>query len=145
MPWTIDSRFDAAVLDRENRPVALVEVKAQPVERWATILQGRLTDLAERVDFILAADPNSIQLYKPEGESLGEPIAQLDTWQVLRHYAPKYPKKRVFEPYLLALVEAWLRDLAYHWKSANPPGSEALVKTGLLETIEGGTTQPLGD
>lgn len=37
-----------------------------------------------------------------------------------------------------------LRDLAYHWKSENPPGSEELGKAGLLEKLEGGTTQRLG-
>jgi len=45
----------------------------------------------------------------------------------------------VFESYLLTLVEAWLRDLAYHWKSEDPPGSEELGKAGLIEKLEGGT------
>jgi hypothetical protein len=49
-----------------------------------------------------------------------------------------------FESYLLTLVEAWLRDLAYHWKSEDPPGSEELGRAGLLEKLEGGTTQRLG-
>ena len=75
---------------------------------------------------------------------LGEPIVQLDTRQVLQHYDTDFPRRRVFEFYLLTLVEAWLRDLAYHWKSENPPGSEELGRTGLLEKLEGGTTQRLG-
>jgi hypothetical protein len=50
----------------------------------------------------------------------------------------------VFESYLLTLVEAWLRDLSYHWKSENPPGSEELRSAGLLKRLEGGTTQRLG-
>ena len=32
MPRTADSGFDAAVVDRENHTVALVEVKAHPVD-----------------------------------------------------------------------------------------------------------------
>ena len=99
---------------------------------------------AESVAFVLAIDPNSIQLYRPEGESLGEPIARLDTRQVLQHYDPEFSRKRVFESYLLTLVEAWLRDLAYHWKTEYPPGSAELGRTGLLEKLEGGTTQRLG-
>jgi hypothetical protein len=59
-------------------------------------------------------------------------------------YDPEFPRERVFESYLLTLVEAWLRDLAYHWKSENPPGSEELGRAGLLEKLEGGTTQRLG-
>jgi hypothetical protein len=143
MPRTADSGFDAAVMDRENHAVALVQVKAHPVERWATILQRQLAKLTERVAFVLTIDPDCIQLYRPEGESLGEPIVHLETRQVLQHYDPGFPRKRVFESYLLTLVEAWLRDLAYHWKSENPPGSEELGRAGLLEKLEGGTTQPL--
>ena len=144
MPRTADSGFDAAVVDRENYTVALVEVKAHPVERWATILPRQLAKFAERVAFVLTIDPNCIQLYRSGGESLGEPIVRLDTRQVLQHYDPEFPRERVFESYLLTLVEAWLRDLAYHWKSEDPPGSEELRKAGLLEKLEGGTTQPLG-
>ena len=145
MPRTADSGFDAAVVDGENRTIALIQVKAHPVERWATVLpRQRLAKFAERVDFVLTIDPNRIQLYRPAGESLGEPIVQLDTRQVLQHYDPEFPGKRVFESYLLTLVEAWLRDLAYHWKSEDPPGSEELGRAGLLEKLEGGTTQRLG-
>ena len=38
MSRTADHSFDTAVVDREDHTVALVEVKAHPVERWATIL-----------------------------------------------------------------------------------------------------------
>jgi len=144
MPRTADSGFDAAVVDRENHTVALVEVKAHPVERWATILPRQLAKFAERVAFVLTIDPNCIQLYRSGGESLGEPIVRLDTRQVLQHYDPEFPSERVFESYLLTLVEAWLRDLAYHWKSEDPPGSEELGRAGLLEKLDGGTTQRLG-
>ena len=53
-------------------------------------------------------------------------------------------KARVFEDYLLTLVEAWIRDLAYHWKSEAPPGSQELEQAGVLQTLAGGTTQRLG-
>ena len=144
MPRTADNGFDAAVMDRENHAVALVQVKAHPVERWATVLPRQLAKLAERVAFVLTIDPGCIQVYRPGGQSLGEPIVRLDTRQVLGHYDPEFPRKRVFESYLLTLVEAWLRDLAYHWKSENPPGSEELGRAGLLEKLEGGTTERLG-
>ena len=145
MPRTADSGFDAAVVDRENHAVALIQVKGHPVgDRWTTTLPRQLASFGERVAFVLAVDPNSIALYRPNGETLVEPIVQLDTRQVLQHYDPEFPNKRVFESYLLTLVEAWLRDLAYHWKSDNPPGSEELREAGLLEKVEGGTTQRLG-
>ena len=145
MLHTADIGFDAAVVDRENHAVALIQVKAHPVgDRWMTILPRQVARFGERVAFVLTIDPNNIALYRAEAENLVEPIVKLDTRQVLQHYDPEYPKKRVFESYLLTLVEAWLRDLAYHWKSDNPPGAEELRETGLLEKVEGGTTQRLG-
>jgi hypothetical protein len=145
MPRTADSEFDAAVVDREDHTFALIKAKALPEDRWATILPRQLAKFAQPVDFVFAIDPNFIRLYSSGGESLGEPIVQLDTRQILRHYDPKFPKERVFERYMVTLAEAWLRDLAYHWKSEDPPGSEELAGTGLLEKLEEGTTQPLRD
>jgi hypothetical protein len=146
MPRTADSGFDAAVVDRENHAVALIQVKAYPLgPKWATILPKELARFAERVDFVLAVDPAFIRLYRPAENDLGDPIVRLDTPQVLQHYDPESSKRRLFEAYLLTLVEAWLRDLAYHWKSENPPGSEELQRAGLLARLEGGTTQRLGD
>ncbi len=145
MPRTADSGFDAAVVDRENHAVALFQVKAQPVgDKWVTILPRLLSKSAERVDYVLAIDPNLIQVYRWAEGTLTGPIVQLDTAQVLQNYDPDFPKRRVFESYLLTLVEAWLRDLSYHWKSENPPGAEELRGAGLLERLEGGTTQRLG-
>ena len=145
MLHTADIGFDAAVVDRENHAVALIQVKTYPVgDRWMTILPRQVARFGERVAFVLTIDPNNIALYRAEAENLVEPIVKLDTRQVLQHYDPEFLKKRVFESYLLTLVEAWLRDLAYHWKSDNPPGAEELRETGLLEKVEGGTTQRLG-
>lgn len=144
MQRTADSEFDVAFIDRENNILALIEAKVHPVKNWEAMLAKQLAQFAERVAFILTIDPNGIRLYSPAGENLGEPIVRLDTQKVLQHYDPEFPSKRVFEPYLLTLVEAWLRDLAYHWKSDNPPGADDLEKAGMLERLEGGTTQRLG-
>jgi len=144
MPHTADSGFDAAVVDRENHAVALVQVKAYPLgARWEKIVLDQLGRFAAPVDFVVTIDPECIHLYRVAGGRF-ERVAHLDTVQVLQHYDPDFPKRRVFESYLLTLVEAWLRDLAYHWKSENPPGSDELRKAGLLEKLEGGTTQLLG-
>jgi hypothetical protein len=144
MPKTADNGFDAVIRDSDDRVVALVEVKAHPVDKWAPILPRQLAKTLEQVGYILRIDPNSISVFRAVGQTLGDPIVHLDTRQILRHYDPEFPAKRVFESYLLTLVEAWLRDLAYHWKSENPPGEDELRKTGLLERLAGGTTQALG-
>ena len=145
MPRTADSGFDSAVIDRENHTVALVEVKARPVgDKWATILPGQLPTFTDGIDYVLAVDPDWIQVCRWGEGRLTGPIVQLGTAQVLQHYDPDFSRKRVFESYLLTLVEAWLRDLSYHWNSENPPGSEEFRSAGLLARLEGGTTQRLG-
>jgi hypothetical protein len=145
MPRTADSGFDAAVVDRENHAVALIQVKASPIgAKGETIVRGQLERFADHVDFVMTVDPASIHLYRVDGSDLGRPIVYLETPQILQHYDLEFPKRRVFESYLLTLVEAWLRDLAYHWKSENPPGAEELQRAGLLEKLEGGTTQRVG-
>lgn len=145
MPLTADSGFGAAVVDRENHAVALIQVNADPVgANGETLVRGQLERVADPVDFVLTLDPARIHLYRVDGGNLGSPIVRLETPRILQHYDPEFPKLRVFESYLLTLVEAWLRDLAYHWKSENPPGAEELRRAGLLEKIEGGTTQRIG-
>jgi hypothetical protein len=145
MPRTADSGFDAAIVDRDNHTVALVQVKSRPIgDKWTTILQEQLSRFAEHVDYVLTIDPDSIGLYRWAEGALDGPIVHLDTPQVLQHYDPEFRKRRVFESYLLTLVEAWLRDLSYHWKSEKPPGLEELRDAGLLGKLEGGTTQRLG-
>lgn len=145
MLQTAESGFDAAVLDRDDHLVALVEVKANPTTEWEPILTDQLARAGERVAFVFAVDLSGIQLFRSGETPLGNPIVRLDTREILGHYDSRFSEKRVFSPYLRTLVEAWIRDLAYHWRSEKPPGSEALANTGLLEAIEGGTTQPLGD
>jgi hypothetical protein len=146
MPHTSDSGFDAAVVDRENHAIALVQVKAHPVgEKWEAFLPKQLLKLPDSVGFVLAIDPNSIHLYHWSGKELTGPLVHLETATILQYYDSDFGKRRIFEPYLLTLVEGWLRDLAYHWKSEKPPASDELRRAGLLGKLEGGTTLPLGD
>ena len=58
------------------------------------------------------------------------------TTVILSAADPAHPSLSELE----TLVEAWLRDLAYHWNSPEPPGETALAEVGLLERLEGGTT-----
>ena len=129
---------------RDNHAIILVEARAHPIKKPVTVPLRQPAGLTEPFEFVLNVDPSSIDLYRSEGGGHQELIVRLDTRQILEFYDPEFPRKRVFESYLLTLVEAWLRDLAYHWKSENPPGSAELGRAGLLERLEGGTTQRLG-
>ena len=148
MPLAKDRGFDAAVFDREDHPVAVIQVKAHPLgKQWTSLLRTekeRITKAFPDAAFLLAIDPQYILVYGLSGKEMCDPVVRLDTPQVLSHYDPEFAGERHFEQYLVTLVEAWLRDLAYHWKSAKPPGSDELAAVGFLGRVEGGTTHPSG-
>jgi len=41
---------------------------------------------------------------------------------------------------LVALMEAWLRDLAFRWKTEEPPGLKEMSVAKLVARIDGGDT-----
>jgi hypothetical protein len=142
---------DIIVEDREGRPIALVEVKASVTSREALqeCLQRFLDVPDPSISFGLLVDLENIHLLKRDTQKeTFVPVAELNTKDVLGYYAPefagndsRYVGSPMFLDYVETLVEGWLRDLAYHWKSASPPGAEALAGTGLLERIKEGMTR----
>ncbi|MDQ3814447.1 MAG: hypothetical protein M3347_10910, partial [Armatimonadota bacterium] len=88
----------------------------------------------------MLVDRQMIQIFRWDGEKLSGPLFQAPTASVLSFYDPEFEAKEIFEYYLGKLVEAWLRDIAYHWKSENPPYYAHLVAIGLAEKLRAGTT-----
>jgi hypothetical protein len=127
--------------DRSGNPVLVVEVKNHPAGKDTVARLAEFLDrLGPSVPFAMLVDPDRIHLYRWDGERVS-PLASFDTAPVLRTYDPEYGQKRIFERYMITLVEAWLRDLAYGWKSPNPPAAEQLRPTGLPDRLAGGTTR----
>jgi len=144
-----DLRFaDILAQGRDGRMVLIVEVKATELEsreakqKVISQLKSYLQAANTNIPFAMLVDLEDIEIFQGDDASLSaKPIASLKTMDVLRHYEAEFGTKRIFELYLTALVEAWLRDLAYHWKSEKPPASEQLAAIGLLQQLAGGTTQ----
>lgn len=135
---------DIIAQNREGQPVLLVEVKANTLKaKDIAISQLKLYLQAANINipFAMLVDLEDIQIFQWHEANLSEPIVSVKTADVLNCYDPEFSGKRIFEQYLRTLVEAWLRDLAYHWKSEKPPASEHLAAIGLLQRLEGGTTQ----
>ena len=141
-------RADLVAQDREGNPVLIAEIKAYPADEPA--VRQLLSDL-EAADpatpFGMLVDPQTISLYERSGDHSSAPVLQLMTADVLRHYDPEFAGERprvgnaqFFRDYLGALVEAWLRDLAFRWKSEQPPATKELEDVGLLRRLEEGTT-----
>lgn len=144
---------DIVVLDKDEQIVLLVEVKAtklegidakekaiSPLKSYLQKAKNTRFDLANDT-FAMLADLGNIDIFKWHGKKFSDSLISLKTSNILSHYDPEFSNKRILNLYLETLVEAWLRDLAYHWKSETPPASEKLAEIGLLQKLAGGTTQ----
>ena len=139
--------IDVIAEDRDENPVLAVEVKAtEPSQEEFGLFLCRFVQTS--LEFGMFVDLERIVLLGRDPADPRTPVATLRTVDVLGFYDPSFVGKasksgsqRIYGEYVVTLVEAWLRDLAYHWKSESPPGLEQLSKTGLLERLEGGMTR----
>ncbi|WP_066427053.1 hypothetical protein [Anabaena sp. 4-3] len=77
------------------------------------------------IPYGMTATPQTINIFKWDGKKL-ETIYTFPTHEVMSEYDSEFANKRISEFYLETLVESWLRDLAYHWKTDNPPKAQEL-------------------
>lgn len=134
-------KADIIAEGRSGQRVLLVETKRTAAAADAQRqLKEYLVLAGPSVPFAMIVDPDRIVTFGWDGKELHE-LAVFDTAAILETYDPEYGNKRIFDNYMNSLVEAWLRDLAYRWKSTSPPGVDVLRKIGLLNQLEGGTTR----
>lgn len=140
---------DIIAFNNIGKPILLIEVKSNG-SKTVGRLQAKTAinkivyylNLADQlIPFAMLVTPENIQIFQWDEKKLSKPIVCLQTADILSYYEPEFRDKRIFSLYLTTLVEAWLRDLAYHWKSQNPPGSQELEAISLLEKLADGTTQ----
>jgi hypothetical protein len=149
---------DFVVRDRDGQVVLLGEVKAPKSRFISEQPDSRLFKWAsEHPDglfpYLMVANANSILIFRQKsvpdargirpGESLSASAdCSFNAGDILTAYDPSYREKAaaggILEPYLTGLITAWLRDLAYHWKSEKPPGADELNRIGLASRLEGG-------
>lgn len=134
--------FDIVAEDARGRPVLLVEVRAKRLDdEAARSILSSMKGAQLPVRFGMVADLSHIRLVDYE-RGAGDGFAcVLDSADMLRCYDPEFETKRIFWTYLTTLVDAWLRDHVYHWKSETPPGSEQLAAVGLAQCLENGDTR----
>jgi len=136
------TRPDILVFDAAGTPCAVVEVKSNQAMDERTKQQAAewLRASGARTEYLILVDRDNIRVYRWDGRQLCEPPLQLSTSEVLSFYDHDFPTKKVYERYLTALVEAWLRDVAYHWKSDQPPALGELTAIGVAQKIRDGST-----
>ncbi|MBD2435211.1 type I restriction enzyme HsdR N-terminal domain-containing protein [Nostoc sp. FACHB-110] len=147
---------DIVVVNKNEKLVLLVEIKniqlevSFPQEQaisqinfYLQIIYKNDYSLINNDVFAMIVDINKIEIYKynfSNDNPYLKLLVSLPTSVILSHYDPDFNNKRIFNLYMETLVEAWLRDLVYHWKSEIPPGLKELAEIGLLSQIEGGKT-----
>ena len=138
-------RIDLVVFDKRGQPVLMVEVKAMAGARniarpWLMLLAAEFCSTGFPIRYWMLVDLDEILIFNGEVSQPSSPIFSMKTADVLGVYDSDFEVKRIFDDYLLALVETWLRDFTFDWRSANPPGMKQLAEIGLTERLKGGTT-----
>ena len=137
-------RADIIALDAQDRPVLLIEVKGRPHENIYDRQQlvDDLRGAGHVLPYAMLVTLEDTRIFRWDGAALSE-LLHLPTADALSFYDPEFREKRIYGDYLTALVETWLRDIAYRWKSEAPPFLDNLAKIGLAERLGNGTTENL--
>ncbi len=145
MPDTLrqDLEFDLVAFDEHDRPVLVAEVKAmtgaiQVAIPWLNRLESDLRSAGRPIPYWMFVDGITF-FYYGDGSQPARVTSFVGLETALSAYDPEIGRKRIFDDYLLALVEAWLRDVASDWRLADPPAMEQLGEIGLSERLKGGT------
>jgi hypothetical protein len=142
-------RPDVVALDKDGKIVLIVEAQGFPFDsnpektKENSIVQ--IIDYLEAskylIPFAIFADLKNILVFQWDGYNLSE-ILSFNTGDVLSYYEPEFNQKQIFNLYLTGLIEAWISDFCYHWKSEIPPASKEIAEIGLSQLLKGGITQP---
>lgn len=130
---------DITAWDKNDQKLLVSKVRARDIQedivsKIKDILSFEYEQNKVIVPYAMIATPKLIQIFQWDGENL-EKKYDFPSSEVMSIYDQEFSEKRIFESYLEALVEGWLRDLAYNWKTENPPKLAELTQIGLVEKL----------
>jgi len=129
--------FDPAIVvkDKDDRPMMFVDVRSYRAFSSEDLTIHHLEDY-QHVPFLMFVNLKQIRIY-PSGNY--QPVMILKAEEILSFYAPNYQEYKVIsQHYLVSLVDSWLSDISYHWKSQNPPFETQINEVGLTSLLEKG-------
>ncbi|WP_413171215.1 hypothetical protein [Anabaena azotica] len=138
-PTAID--FDPAIVakNKDEQPILMIDVRfsAMYASPELNILE---MEKYKHIPFLMFVNSNVIRIFK----SLNfEEVARFDTKKVLGFYDADSIEGIIYQSTLITLIQSWLRDLDYHWKSENPPYIEEMKEIGLFALLDDITTEEL--
>lgn len=131
---------DILVTAPQGQPLLVVEIKRHAFDQSARQQLAKYSQ-ALGADFVMGIDPQEILIAKTHN---GLPdwmhAISLSTGSIVRHYAEVPDLGGVEEFYLESLIEAWLRDFSFSWKSKEPPGYTEMAQIGLASRLRNSET-----
>ena len=134
---------DLVAYDRDSAPVLLVEVKGvTPAPGSISQLIRNMRATVPPTPFGMIVGPETIAVHRLDRPDPEMPVLALDTEGVFRSYSEQFDKHRIYNTYLMeAITGHWLDDLSRRWRATPPPAIEAIRGVGLLDRLEGGSTE----
>ncbi|MBD2495684.1 hypothetical protein [Nostoc sp. FACHB-280] len=152
----VNDVVDIVGLSKNNKIVLFVKVETLEIEKnlakeqglshlkayWKIAQKNQVLVINNDL-FAMLVDLENIEIFRysiSKNRPLLKRLSSFQTSDILSYYDAEFSNKRIFKLYMETLIEAWLRDLAYHWKYEFPPASKGLADIGLLSQLEGGKT-----
>ena len=123
--------------DKDDQPILIINVIFSGMYA-SPDLEILKMEKYQNIPFLMFINSNVIRVFK--SPTFAE-IARFETKKVLAYYDPDSIEGIIYQSTLMTLIQSWLRDTAYHWKSENPPYSEEMKKIGLYDLLFDGTTE----
>ena len=135
------NEIDVAVVGKTGDPIVIAEVKAGTRQRSddvATYLQV-LRSYAGRsnASYMMLVTPVHVMIWR-QGQPTDDPVATLDTPDILREYEVFGGTTVVSHLALEITTKQWLQDLILHWHSQHPPFEEQVGHIGMLHAMKDG-------
>lgn len=132
---------DIVAFNSDDVPVMLVEVKARQEEKVFDKEQlVQYLQAAPAIPYAMLVTLRDIQIFEWKSQTPSS-LLTVPTADILSVYDKEFSKKNTYHDYLTTLTEAWLRDVAYHWKSTTPPLFDQLTQLDLSGKLNNGTTR----
>lgn len=135
-----EKSLDIFVSGEQGEPLLVVEVKRRTLHQDIREQIKRYSNVVD-AEYIMGVDPQHILVAKTRsGLPDWNDAIKLSTPAILRHYGNFQSLERIEGFYLQSLIEAWLRDFSFSWKSEKPPGHDELSRIGLAERLRNSDT-----
>jgi len=138
-PTVIDFQPSIVAKDKDDQPILMIDVRFSGMYSSPELNILKMEQY-QHIPFLMFVNSNVMRTFK--SPTFVE-VSRFDTKKVLGHYNPKSIEGIIYQSTLITLIQSWLRDLAYHWKSENPPYIEEMKEIGLFTLLFDGTTEEL--